>query len=164
MFGDDAFGLVVLDVGAGRAGGSPSNPVMVSPPHVHIPRSSVHSAWYWPAAGYAFVSDGARSVHVVDVSNMAFPRTVARFDGGAAALHAWLDESRGILYAAWGSQGIQAIDVNGQLMGQLERQGREIAILAYSGASMWTWAPQLHNGYIYLSDILLGVWVLQPNF
>ena len=27
-----------------------------------------------------------------------------------------------------------------------------------------TWAPQLHNGLIYLSDINRGVWVLRPNF
>ena len=49
-------------------------------------------------------------------------------------------------------------------MGQLDRHGREIAILAYSGASMFTWSPQLHNGYIYLADLNSGVWVLQPNF
>ena len=126
--------------------------------------TSNHSAWWWPAAGYAFVSDGVASMYVVDVSNMSSPRTVAQFDGGVGPLHFWLDESRGILYAAWGSQGIRAIDVNGQLMGQLERQGREIASLQYDGASTFGWGPQLHNGYIYLSDLNSGVWVLQPNF
>ncbi len=89
-------------------------------------------------------------MYVVDVSNMLSPRTVAQFDGGGNPLHAWLDESRGILYTSWFNQGIRAIDVNGQLMGQLERQGREIASLQYDGASTFTWAPQLHNGYIYL--------------
>ncbi len=154
-------GLTVLDVGDGRAGGSPSNPVQVG--QLVIPRVFHHNTWYWPAAGYAFVGDEVGVMHVVDVSNMSARRQVATF-GGASPHNFWLDESRGILYAAWSSLGIRAIDVNGQLMGQLEQQGREIAILAYSGASMFGWSPQLHNGYIYLSDIFSGVWVLQPNF
>jgi len=49
-------------------------------------------------------------------------------------------------------------------MGNLDRQGREIASLQYDGASTFTLVPQLHNGYIYLSDLNSGVWVLQPNF
>ncbi len=154
-------GLTVLDVGDGRAGGSPSNPVQVG--QLVIPRVFHHNTWYWPAAGYAFVGDEVGIMHVVDVSNMSAPRQVATF-GSASPHNFWLDESRGIVYAAWSSLGIRAIDVNGQLMGQLEQQGREIAILAYSGASMFGWSPQLHNGYIYLSDIFSGVWVLQPNF
>jgi len=159
-------GVIILDVGDGRAGGSPSNPVQVG--RLVIPNVLIHNIWYWPSSGYAFIGDEINSpgtMHVVDVSDMTQPERVATFHvPGATPHNFWLDESRGILYAAWYGRGIRAIDVSGQLLGELERQGREIAGLEYDGGSTDTWAPQLHNGYIYLSDLRSGVWVVQPNF
>ncbi len=65
---------------------------------------------------------------------------------------------------AWYSNGVRALDVSGELMGELDRQGREIASLVYDGVNTFTWAPQLHNGLIYVSDLNSGLWVLQPSF
>ena len=159
-------GLVILDVGNGVAGGSPANPVEVS--RLQIPGYLVHNAWYWPSAGYVFVGDEINvpgRMLVIDVSDLSNPVEVASFSATGAAPHNfWLDESRGILYAAWYSSGLRAIDVNGPLMGELQRQGRQVAEVLYDGGNTMTWAPQLDNGRIYLSDLFSGVWVLRGNF
>ena len=175
-------GLIIVDVGNGVAGGSPTNPQEVS--RIGFGAYSVHNAWYWPAAGYVFVGDefsastlGTGIVKVVDISDPANPQEVASFHASGDSPHNfWVDEARGILYAAWYSNGVYAIDVSGELMGRLDLQGRQIANSRYNGSSgcdftspattnrTCTWAPQLHNGRVYVSDLDAGIKVLQPNF
>ena len=162
-------GLIILDVGNGVAGGSPTNPVEVS--RLQIPGFLVHNAWYWPAAGYVFLGDenvtqgGFGRMLVIDVNDLGNPVEAASFSATGEAPHNfWLDESRGVLYAAWLSDGLRALDVTGQLMGELQRQGRQIAQVLYDLGNTVTWAPQLDNGRIYLSDFRSGVWVLRGNF
>jgi hypothetical protein len=170
-------GLIVLDVGNGIAGGTPDAPVEVS--RIHTAGGQAHNAWYWPDAGYVFVGEedfGTPGImHVIDVSNLSTPREVATFGVmGTTPHNFWLDEDRAILYLAWYTQGIRALDVSGELLGSLDRQGREIAGFQYSGASggcfnsvgtaSCNWAPQLDNGLLYLSDGNTGLWVLQPGF
>jgi hypothetical protein len=167
-------GLIILDVGNGVAGGSPANPVEVS--RIQTAGGETHNAWYWPAAGYVFVGEedfGTPGImHVVDVSDLSNPKEVATFSlPGATPHNFWLDENRGILYAAWYEKGLRAIDVSGVLLGALDRQGREIASIQYGsgsgcagGSATCTWAPQLHNGLVYASDLNSGLWVLQPDF
>ncbi|MEE8252260.1 MAG: hypothetical protein V3R24_11030, partial [Gemmatimonadales bacterium] len=133
-----------------------------------------HNAWYWPATGYVFVGeedfDTPGIMHVVDASDLTRPREVASFAvTGETPHNFWLDETRGILYMAWYSRGIRALDVTGELLGQLELQGRELAFLEYDGSGgcppgdgTCTWALQLHQGKIYLSDRNTGLWVLDP--
>lgn len=167
-------GLVILDVGNGVAGGSPSNPAEVS--RITTAGGEVHNAWYWPTTGYVFVGEedfGAPGImHVVDASDLSRPKEVATFRvPGATPHNFWLDEERAILYAAWYERGIRALDVSGELLGALELQGREIASREYGTGSgcpgstgTCTWAPQLHNGLLYLSDMNTGLWVLQGTF
>ncbi len=165
-------GLIILDVGNGVAGGSPTNPVEVS--RVQTAGGQTHNAWYWPAAGYVFVGEEDFAtpgiMHVVDVKDMANPREVATFAvPGTTPHNFWLDEARGMLYVAWYGNGIRALDVSGELTGALDQQGREISGFLYaqgSGAAFpeQTWAPQLHNGLLYLSDLQTGLWVLRPDF
>lgn len=60
----------------------------------------------------------------------------------------------------------------GELLGDLSRQGREIAALRYDdgpgrcdgGTTTCSWAPQLHDGLIYLSDLNSGLVILRPGF
>ena len=171
-------GLIILDVGNGVAGGSPTNPVEVG--RVRTRGGKTHNAWYWPAAGYVFVGEerfvgdpspppGSEAthpgkVHVVDVSDMSNPVEVATFGvSGGSAHNFWLDEARGILYVAWHSGiGIRAIDVTGELRGGLELQGREVGRIEFSDGL--TWAPQLHDGLVYVSDVNSGLWILRPEF
>ena len=169
-------GLIIVDVGNGIAGGSPENPTEVG--RVRTLGGDTHNAWYWPESQYVFVGEedfGTPGVmHVVDVSNMTRPVEVARFAvPGATPHNFWLDEEREILYLAWYESGLRALDVSGELLGVLNLQGREIASIEYGSGfgcpfagsdATCTWAPQLHNGRIFISDLNTGLWVLEPTF
>ncbi len=167
-------GLIILDVGNGVAGGSPANPIEVS--RIQTAGGQVHNAWYWPAGEYVFVGEEDFNtpgiMHVVDVSDLSNPTEVATFGvPGTTPHNFWVDEARSILYAAWYENGLRALDVSGELMGALELQGREIASIQYSpgsgcggGSATCTWAPQLHTGLVFVSDLNSGLWVLQPSF
>ncbi len=62
--------------------------------------------------------------------------------------------------------------MSGELLGELERQDRAIASIRYAGPSPGvtsgigtsTWAPQLYEGNVYISDLHSGLWVLRPDF
>jgi hypothetical protein len=169
-------GLVIVDVGNGVAGGTPASPVEVS--RVEL-GGQTHNAWYWPAGGYVFVGEedfGTPGImHVVDVTSLHTPREVATFRvPGDTPHNFWLDETAEVLYLAWYGRGVRALDVSGELLGELDRQGREIASLesgpagACPGAgattATCTWAPQLHDGVLWLSDMHRGLLALQPSF
>ncbi|MDX1674394.1 MAG: hypothetical protein R3314_06260 [Longimicrobiales bacterium] len=169
-------GLVILDVGNGIVGGSPAEPVEVS--RLQALGGQTHNAWYWPETGYIFVGEedfqGPGYMHVVDASDLRNPVEVAEFRvPGDTPHNFWLDEDRGILYMAWYSRGLIAADVTGPLLGRLDRQGRTIASVQYAGQSdgscfggstTCTWAPQLHDGFVFVSDLNTGLWKLAPDF
>jgi hypothetical protein len=166
-------GLIILDVGNGVAGGSPTNPVEVS--RIVVPGYRVHNAWYWPESGHVFLGDEIAvpgRVLVVDVSELATPRQVASFTlAGAAPHNFWLDEAAGIAYFSWYENGIHAVDVSGRLLGELDKQARQVASIQYdvggtciAPSGTCSWAPQVHDGYVYVSDMNSGLWVLRPNF
>jgi hypothetical protein len=135
-----------------------------------------HNAWYWPAAGYVFVGeedfDTPGLMHVVDVSDLFHPREVASYSvPGETPHNFWVDEERGILYAAWYSAGVRAVDVSGELLGALEQQEREIAVTRYGSDAgcrsvdgTCAWAPQLHEGLLHVSDLNTGLWIFRPAF
>jgi hypothetical protein len=165
---------VILDVGHGIVGGSPERPVEVS--RLADLGGQTHNAWYWPDEGYVFVGEEDFSspgqMHVVDIRNLREPREVATFRvPGQTPHNFWLDETRGVLYLAWYGKGVRALDVSGELLGELDRQGREIAALQYgtglglcdrSGDDTCSWAPQLHRGLVWVADMNRGLVTLQP--
>ena len=166
-------GLIILDVGNGVAGGSPTSPVEVS--RIAVPGYDVHNAWYWPEAGYVFLGDEIAvpgRVLVIDVNDLSAPTQAASFTlAGAAPHNFWVDEDAGIAYFSWYENGIHAVDVSGRLLGELDKQARQVASIQYDvgGACIapsgtCSWAPQLHDGLIYVSDLNSGLWVLQPTF
>lgn len=166
-------GLIILDVGNGVAGGSPTNPVEVS--RITVPGYRVHNAWYWPESGYVFLGDELAvpgRVLVVDVNELSNPRQVASFTlAGAAPHNFWLDETAGIAYFSWYENGIHAVDVSGSLLGELDKQARQVASIQYdvggvcfAPSGTCSWAPQVHDGFIYVSDLNSGLWVLRPTF
>lgn len=183
-------GLIIYDVGDGRAGGTPAAPVelgrvvtTVTNPTGTSP--SVHNAWWFhnPVTGqkrYVFVGEegpgtiGRRSsgdIHVVDVSDLRAPREVATFHmpgtgpGGAdsAGTHNfWMDEPAQILYAAYYNRGVVAIDVSGTLSGDISN--RLIAQIQPGGAgNTYTWGVMLTPNGLYASDMLSGFWQLRLN-
>ena len=115
----------------------------------------------------------------MDARDPSNPELVATYTiSGWDPHNFWLDEDRGILYVAWRGHGVQAIDVTGTLMGELERQGRQIAGLAYDAgdcATAWRQAGpagtgtcalslQVRDGLVYVSDRTSGLWILEPSF
>ena len=164
-------GLVILDVGNGVVGGSPATPIEVS--RIELPGGATHNAWFWPAAGYVFVGQErvldvgnppvpAGRVTVIDVRDLTAPRIVATFTkpGSTPPHNFWLDETRGILLVAWYSVGLVAIDVAGELSGELADEGREVALARPAGLFNF-WAPQIEGGVVYASDILTGIRVFE---
>ena len=119
-------------------------------------------------------------IHVVDVSNMGSPREVAFYTVGGAGTHNFsMDESNGILYAAYYNGGVRALDVRGDLEScppaqktaprnqavaicDLSKMGRELAVGLKDRASpVFVWGVQFLGGSVYASDMLNGIWTLR---
>ena len=172
-------GVIIYDVGDGRRGGSPANPVEISrllTADDNVPGGpSVHNGWWFhnPARNesrYLFIGQegagvvGAESsgdLHVVDVFDIEHPKEVAFFHlDGAGTHNFWVDESRQILYMAYYNGGVVALDVSGQLLGNLSN--RLIAQIKPGGDDdTYTWGVQLANGSLYAIDMLSGLWQLK---
>ena len=167
-------GLVMLDVGAGTHGGTPTEPVLVS--QFKYPIGNTHTAFR--AGRYLFVGDEiyppnwnpdfpieARGyVHVLDLSDPQAPREVARYEVPEAGAHNfWVEGDR--LYIGYYQAGLRVIDISGELRGDLYRQGREIAVLKtsdeYTATPNWpmTWGAQIFKGHIFTSDLNSGLWI-----
>ncbi len=168
-------GLILVDVGSGVAGGSPTNPVEIS--RIGDLGGQTHNAWYWPETGYVFVGEEdfgtPGHMRLIDASDLSNPTVVGTFAvPGATPHNFWLDEANAVLYLAWYENGLRALDVSGVLLGELDRQGREIFGVQYDGtgtgcgspSGTCSWAPQLHQGYVFVSDMNAGMVVLQPSF
>jgi hypothetical protein len=177
-------GLVILDVGNGIKGGSPENPQFVSQLRFNYGElygsgwlAGAHSVFRYK--NYVFVgdevfpenfdlSDRARIptkgvVHVVDASDIFHPRKVAEYEVPEAGAHnMWVDND--VMYIGYYSGGARAVDVSGELRGNLYREGREMARLwtgdpkGFRPNIPFAWGAQPHNGLIYFNDIHTGVW------
>jgi len=170
-------GLQIYDVGDGRAGGSPQNPVKIGP-GIATAGGEVHNAWwYWAADStkrYVFVgqegpgaigSSSSGDIHVVDISNINAPVEVASYhmtNPSAGTHNFWIDETKGILYAAYYNGGVVAINITGTLSGSLS--SRELWRIQPGGpGNTYVWGVMLYNGSLYATDMLSGFWQLNPN-
>lgn len=174
-------GVIIYDVGNGRAGGSPAAPVEISrliTASNGVPGgAAVHNGWWFHNSvtgerRYLFVGQEGPSVtgsassgdiHVVDVSDLTRPTEVAFFHlDGAGTHNFWMDEERQILYAAYYNGGVIALDVSGTLSGNLA--GRLLSQAKPGGRSnTFTWGVQLANGFLYAIDMLTGLWQLSTE-
>jgi hypothetical protein len=172
-------GVIIYDVGNGIAGGSPAQPIEVSrllTADNAVPGGSqVHNGWWFhnPVRSeqrYLFIGQegggviGSRSsgdLHVVDVADLTDPREVAFFHlDGAGTHNFWVDEDRQILYMAYYNGGVVALDVSGELAGDLS--DRLIAQIRPGGeGDTYTWGVQLAGGSLYAIDMLSGLWQLK---
>jgi hypothetical protein len=171
-------GVIIYDVGNGLRGGSPESPVEVSrlvTAANGLAAIAAHNGWWFhnPVTAerrYLFVGQegpgivGAQSsgdIHVLDVSDLGAPREVAFFHLPDAGTHNfWMDEARQILYAAYYNGGVVALDVSGELNGDLA--DRLISSVLPGGAdNTYTWGVQLAGGSLYASDMLTGFWQLR---
>lgn len=177
-------GITLWDIGGGGHGGSVSNPVQLG--NVVTVDGEAHNVWWFHNANgekkYAFVGEegpgsigfSARGdIHVVDVSNLSAPHEVAFYHLDGAGTHNFsVDETRGILYAAYYNGGVRAIDVRGDLSAcsaseksldgrcDLRMMGRELASGPAGVSPVYIWGVQLVGGFVYASDMLNGIWKL----
>jgi hypothetical protein len=148
-------GLVILDVGNGMKGGSPSNPVLISNyrynaeslyPGAHADYgpgfiSGTHTAWRH--GRYVFIADevfpptaptGTWDVgsiraygrlQVIDVSDIEKPKSVAWYEPEYGGVHN-VWAAGDTLYVGAYNAGFHAFDISGELRGDLKAQGRTI--------------------------------------
>jgi hypothetical protein len=178
-------GLVILDIGNGIKGGSPTNPKFVSQLRFNYfdlygPGwvAGAHAVFRYK--NYVFIGDEVFPaqfniesrdripvqgiVHIVDVSEIEHPRRVAQYAVPEAGAHnMWVADD--VMYMGYYSGGGRVVDVSGELRGDLYRQGREIARLWTGDPKGWrpnlpfTWGAQPHKGLIYFNDINSGIWI-----
>ena len=184
-------GVEIWDVGGAGHGGTPSAPVVIG--SVATVGGDVHNIWWLHDAvsgsRYAFVGEesgpavlgfsSAGDIHVLDVSDLTNPREVAFYHVAGAGTHNFsVDESNGILYAAYYNAGVRALDVRGDLAtctsaqqvatGSITRcdlgaMGREVGQGLTGGTpAVYVWGVMLSAGALYASDMLNGLWKLQP--
>ena len=151
-------GLVILDVGNGMKGGSPSNPVLISNYRYNAESlypgaaadwgpgfiSGTHTAWRHK--NYVFIGDevfppvapsGTWDVaniraygrlQVIDVSDIEHPKSVAWYEPEYGGAHN-VWAAGDTLYLGAYNGGFRAFDVSGELRGDLGAQGRTLVEL-----------------------------------
>jgi hypothetical protein len=151
-------GLVILDVGNGMKGGTPSNPqcglaVQVRPQRLYRDVEAVggpgfirgtHTAWrhknyvfiadeVFPSSGVKGAKDAAAGraygrMQVIDVSDIANPKSVAYYEPEFGGVHN-VWVAGDTLYMGAYNGGFRTFDISGELRGDLRAQGREIGHL-----------------------------------
>lgn len=151
-------GLVILDVGNGIKGGTPSNPVMVSQFKYDLNAlyrdveasggpgfiRGTHTAWrhrnyvfiadeVFPSSGVRGAKDAAAGraygrLQVIDVSDVEKPRSVAWYEPEFGGVHNVWVAGDSLYMGAYNA-GFRVFDVSGELKGDLRAQGREIGHL-----------------------------------
>lgn len=179
-------GIVAVDVGGGGKGGSPERPVELGRytypsgwNHAAFPYKSQSTGKFYlfagdeafPYGGYSAQPGGRPSraagwVHVIDWSDWDDPQEVARYQVPEAGSHnLWVEDD--IMYAAFYNGGLRVVDVSGELMGDLYKQGREIAMYlptdpdGYISNAPFVWGPQPYKGHIFFTDWNTGLWAVR---
>jgi len=172
-------GVVMVDVGNGVAGGSPSNPVEIGRyaypsgwNHAAFPYHDKETGKFYIIGGdekfpYGLdvngVNRAAGWLHFIDFTDPTNPQEVARYEVPEAGTHNfWVEDDT--LYVAYYNGGLRVVDLSGDLMGDLYKQGREMARYfptdpnGFVPNAPFTWGPQPHKGHIFFSDWNSGLW------
>jgi hypothetical protein len=148
-------GLVILDIGNGMKGGSPSNPQLVTQYKYDLNDlyrqveltggpgfiRGTHTAWrhknyvfiadeVFPASGVKGAKDAAAGraygrLQVLDVTNIEKPRSVAFYEPEYGGVHN-VWVAGDTLYMGAYDAGFRAFDISGELRGDLRAQEREM--------------------------------------
>ena len=171
-------GVYLVDVGNGIAGGSPSNPVAFGnynyasgAHHATFPFKSKTTGKFYTVLGDEIFPNGidvnapnetAGFLHFVDFTDLKNPKEVARYElPGHGSHNYWIQDD--ILYVAMYSGGVRIVDISGDLMGDLYKQGREIGYIlpgnskGYIPFATMTWGAQLYKGHVFYSDWNSGI-------
>ena len=181
-------GVVAVDVGGGGRGGTPERPVELGRytypsgwSHAAFPyRSQSTGTFYvfagdesFPYGGLSTRAGGTPSraagwIHIIDWSDWDNPRAVARYQVPEAGSHnLWIEDD--IMYVAFYNGGLRVVDVSGELMGDLYKQGREIAMFVpgdpqgFIANAPFVWGPQPYKGHVFFTDWNTGLWAVKLN-
>ena len=182
-------GVVAVDVGGGGRGGTPQRPVELGRyaypngwNHAAFPyRSQSTGKFYlfagdeaYPYGGLANDADDAQLpfrtagwIHVIDWSDWDHPQEVARYQVPEAGSHnIWVEDD--VLYVGYYYPGgLRVVDVSGELMGDLYRQGREIARFVpfepdgFAPNAPFVWGSQPYKEHIFFTDYNSGLWAVR---
>jgi hypothetical protein len=185
-------GLIILDVGNGIQGGTPSQPRLVSQfkyDHTALYRDAeitggtgyvrgTHTAWRH--RNYVFIADEVFGLaelqsktgraygrlQVIDVSDLARPRSVAWYEPEFGGVHnVWV--AGDTLYMGAYNAGFRAFDISGELRGDLRAQGREMVHAQVSSPEghvpnfTMTWGVVVKNNLAYVNDINGGLFIVR---
>ena len=171
-------GVYLVDVGNGIANGSPSNPVAFAnynyasgAHHATFPYKSKSTGKFYTVLGDEIFPNGidvkgqnvtAGFLHFVDFTDLDNPVEVARYElPGDGSHNYWIEGD--VLYVAMYTGGVRVVDLSGDLMGDLYKQGREIGYIlsgsenAYVPNSTMSWGAQLYKGHVFYSDWNSGI-------
>jgi hypothetical protein len=177
-------GVVMVDVGNGVKGGTPEKPVEIG--RYADPQGRNHAAFPFKSqsTGKNFVIMGdeifpyrdiigdddpdraAGYMHFVDFTDPDNPIEVARYEVPEAGTHnLWVEDD--VLYIGYYNGGLRVVDISGDLIGDLYRQGREIAWFmpydkdSYVRNAPMVWGAQPYKGLVYLADHNSGLWAVR---
>ena len=149
-------GLVILDIGNGMKGGTPSNPQLVTQFKYDLNAlyreveavggpgfiRGTHTAWrhknyvfvadeVFPASGVRGAKDASAfraygRMQVIDISDLDHPKSVAWYEPEYGGVHN-IWVAGDTLYMGAYNAGFRAFDISGELRGDLRAQNREIA-------------------------------------
>jgi hypothetical protein len=177
-------GVILVDVGNGVKGGSPSNPVEIArartvgdATHTAFPFRNEETGKFYVIAGdeifptFFFTKPNADMdpfnpdgyLHFIDFTDPENPKEVARYEVPEAGSHNfWVKDD--VLYIGYYNGGLRVVDISGDLMGDLYKQGREIGSFipkdpqGYVPNHAMTWGAQPHKGHIFFTDFNSGFW------
>ena len=175
-------GVYLVDVGNGIAGGSPSNPVEIGNyrydsggNHAAFPFKSKSTGKFYVIMGDEIFPEGvdantfnetAGYLHFIDFTDLKNPVEVARYEvPGHGSHNYWVEDD--VLYIGMYTAGVRVVDISGDLMGDLYKQGREIAKYGtghpdgYVPNSTMLWGAQYFKGNIFYSDFYTGIGALK---
>lgn len=187
-------GVVAVDVGGGGRGGSPRNPVVLG--SYTYPSGWNHSTvpYHSKSTGKRYVIAGDEAgrglpgrrpefgegtpgypgeperykgwIHIIEWDDWDNPKEVARYEVPEVGTHnIWVEDD--VMYVAYYGGGLRIVDISGELMGDLYRQGREIAnFKSYDPEGFvpnhpLVWGAQPFKGNIFFADYHSGLWAVR---
>ena len=176
-------GVVIVDVGNGKWGGSIESPKYVTNIPYAVGRTHAAYPYFQQSTGrfYLFLGDeiigrqgaawagmpnsGERGgtpevtsgyIHVIDFTDPLNPKDVARYEVREFGTHnLWVEDD--ILFQAYYEGGMRIVDVSGELMGDLADQGREIAVFkSYDPDGYIANAPMVWGAQPYKGHIFVA--------
>ncbi len=183
-------GVVAVDIGGGGRGGTPERPVELGRyaypngwNHAAFPyRSKSTGTFYifagdeaYPYGGLGLDDNGSDDapfrtagwIHIIEWSDWDNPREVARYQVPEAGTHnIWVEDD--LMYVGfYYPGGLRVVDVSGELMGDLYRQGREVARFVpfdpegFTPNAPFVWGPQPYKGHVFFTDFNSGLWAVR---